>query len=386
MQKMQIKFNKSRELFEIQRIQLEERIAGSERVQEQYEKELKKKQDYDEIKRELNILKTIEFNLPLQSSQSIEEAKEDELLSDDAVGLLQQQKPLELLLLEKNKNLQNELTQYKNRFSDLQFKYDATQTENSNLMRMNIEQKSLIIELEKDVHKMAQKIPENKRLKSDPTGALDIVNETLAPLVDTDLDETSAFKNDRNSNAAQPDQSLFNIVSNQRERFRTRVQELDAENMSNKQQITFLTNELDRLRSDNVKLYEKIKFLQSFSNGNAESGAGGGALLNKYTNEYEKNLDPFTKFSNSEKHKRYTNLKLHDKFTLSFGRFILSSKLARLIFCGYFLVVHLLIFASLYHMAHHTESHRDFSLLCDNHYREHMHKVHGENNFTPPHG
>ncbi len=43
MQKMQIKFNKSRELFEIQRIQLEERIASNERVQEQYEKELKNK-------------------------------------------------------------------------------------------------------------------------------------------------------------------------------------------------------------------------------------------------------------------------------------------------------------------------------------------------------
>jgi len=293
MQKMQIKFNKSRELFEIQRIQLEERIASNERVQEQYEKELKNKQDYDEIKRELNILKTIEFNLPL--NQSNEPKGDDNLTSEDSTDFTglnhqQQQKPLELLLLEKNKNLQNELTHYKNKFSDIQFKYDAAQTEHSNLMRMNIEQKSLIIELEKDVHKMAQKIPETKRLKSDNNSStLDIVNETLSSLADTDDNEASAFKNDINSNSAQPDQSLFNIVSNQRERFRARVQELEAENMGNKQQITFLTNELDRLRSDNVKLYEKIKFLQSFSNGNAENGAsGGGALLNKYTNEYEK--------------------------------------------------------------------------------------------------
>ena len=32
----------------------------------------------------------------------------------------------------------------------------------------------------------------------------------------------------------------------------------------NQQQISVLQNEVDTLRSDNVKLYEKIKFLQSY--------------------------------------------------------------------------------------------------------------------------
>ena len=362
---MQIKFNKSRELFEIQRIQLEERLASNERTQEHYEKELKKMQDYDEIKRELNILKTIEFNLPLNSSEL--KIDEENVNSTDVnqQQQQQQQKPLELLLLEKNKNLQNELTQYKNKYADIQFKYDITHNEHSNLMRLNIEQKSLIVELEKDLHKMAQNLPENKRSTSEANAAsLNLVAESLSD----NEDATSAFSNETNAKTGQQEsQSLFNIVSNQRERFRARVQELEGENMGNKQQITFLTNELDRLRSDNVKLYEKIKFLQSFSNSGSTSGGDSGALLNKYTNEYEQKLDPFTKFSNAEKQKRYSNLKLHDKFTLSFGRFILSSKMARLIFCGYFFVVHLLIFASMYHLAHHNDALRDYSHLCDSH-------------------
>ena len=57
--------------------------------------------------------------------------------------------------------------------------------------------------------------------------------------------------------------SLFQIVSNQRERFKTKCQELEGENIASKQQVIFLSNELDQLRSDNIKLYEKIRYLQS---------------------------------------------------------------------------------------------------------------------------
>lgn len=169
----------------------------------------------------------------------------------------------------------------------------------------------------------------------------------------------------------------------------------------------FLTNQLDSLRSDNVKLYEKIKFLQSFSKGSNSSssngndylarwegsgGAGGSGgdeeaahVLNKYTNDYERKLDPFSKFNYREKQKRYTNLKLHDKFTLNFAGFVLSSKTARLVFFAYFLIMHLLIFGSLYLIAHTSASHRDFSAECSQNFRDHMFKVHGEKSFEPGH-
>jgi homeobox protein cut-like len=150
-----------------------------------------------------------------------------------------------------------------------------------------------------------------------------------------------------------------------------------------------------------VKLYEKIRFLQSFpkgaSNSHLESyhkqngGRSGGAgehdeeALSKYTNDYEKKLDPFSKFTYREKQKRYSNLKLHDKFTLNFAGFILSSRTARLVFFAYFLIIHLLIFGSMYWIAHKDATHRDYSVECAQNFRDHMFKVHGEKSFQPSH-
>jgi homeobox protein cut-like len=317
-----------------------------------------------------------------------------------------QQKPLEILLLEKNRFLQNENTQVKNRLSELQIKYDKTTTENKELVASNLEQKKLIIELEKDLMKLAENKTENIVSASDPVSLhssqnLNVSGENASIINDLDttseLITKSSSNNNNNNNTA--DMSLFNIVSNQRERFRARVQELESENISSKQQIIFLTNEIDRLRSDNVKLYEKIKFLQSFAASNSSKsndfetidleesiGSGSGSnVLNKYTSEYEKRLDPFSKFNYREKQKRYSNLKLHDKFTLQFGKFILSNKLARLIFVGYFVVIHLLIFLSLYNVAHNKASIRDLSAECANSYRDHMAHVHGVTQFDPLH-
>ena len=39
---------------------------------------------------------------------------------------------------------------------------------------------------------------------------------------------------------------------------------LFQQTMGQQQQVTLLQNEMDKLRSDNVKLYEKIRFLQSY--------------------------------------------------------------------------------------------------------------------------
>lgn len=396
-QKLQLKSNKTREFYENQRAQLEEKLVGRERVLEQLEFELRNKQDYEEIKKELSILKSIEFSEEMFSSSSKPANNEDGLVTN-AVGApseqlseSMQQKPLEVLLLEKNRHLQNENTQFKNKMNDLMLTSNKLTRENLSLMNVNLEQKTLIVELEKDLLRLAQN-------DDSGTNKLDLEIENSrnqAESVETVLNLDNDPNNEAKSSA---DTSLFNIVSSQRERFRVRVQELEIENLSSKQQCLFLTNELDRLRSDNVKLYEKIKFLQSFSkkqnlenfsnsnnyvtNENEDESFN---VLNKYTNEYEKRLDPFSKFNYREKQKRYTDLKLHDKFTLSFGRFILSSKLARLIFFAYFFVIHLLIFLSLYSIAHRDASHRDLSAVCAHAYQDHMAEVHGQREFKPPH-
>ena len=333
-QKLQAKSSKSKEFYESQRGQLEEKLNNRERTLEQIENELRKKADYDEIQRELNILKSIEFNLPMESMASNEAS-----IGAPSVGLTehqaqQQQKPLEILLLEKNHHLQNENMHIKTRFSDIQLKYDSISKEHSNLGRINLEQKGLIVELEKDLLKLSKT---QAKHEAEPNIAPIVIDLDSPQTVSSPLLNNSVFDSSE-SDANQSDMSLFDIVSSQRERFKIRVQELETENISNKQQIAFVTNELDRLRSDNVKLYEKIKFIEASSK-KASYGGGDDDLLGRYTSEYERSMDPFTKFNYQEKQKRYTDLKLHDKFTLNLGRFILYSKTSRIFFFAYFLFI-----------------------------------------------
>lgn len=387
--KLQVKSNKAREFYESQRVQLEEKLVNRERTLEQLEYELRKKHDYDEIKKELNILKAIEFNIPHQDD-SLGIMVTNEVGAPATNEPLQniQQKSLEVLFLEKNRYLQNENTQLKSKLSDLQTKYDENFKEKTILLTTNLEQKNLILILEKDLLKLA-----NNKLTSQSSETGGNSNAATEILMEEENYSTSSTADTTSTTNTQS--SLFNIVSNQRERFRQRIQELESENMGNKQQVMFLTNEIDRLRSDNVKLYEKIKFLQSAAGSTkssknrlssaSEDHEDSNFVLNKYTSEYEKRLDPFAKFNYNEKQKRYANLKLHDKFTLNFGRFILSNKMARLIFCAYFFIIHILIFISSYHMAHHDKDVRDYSAHCAEAYKDHMDKAHGMHDFTLPH-
>jgi len=165
-------------------------------------------------------------------------------------------------------------------------------------------------------------------------------------------------------------------VISQRERFRIRNVELENENVSLKQQIGIFQNEMDKLRSDNIKLYEKIKFVQNYptTRGTDES-------IDRYSRGYDASLDPFTNFTKQEKQKKYESLKLHEKFALNFGRFILSSHQSRTFFVIYFILVHILIFLSLYKMVHVGSSVRDMSQICFDKFREHMAGVHGEKDF-----
>lgn len=159
--------------------------------------------------------------------------------------------------------------------------------------------------------------------------------------------------------------SLLSIISSQRERFRSRNQELEIvshhlshaftvflalfffflfsiphliassriplqENRSMQQTMQALQNELDSLRADNIKLYEKIKFLQGYAgrvrrrvcsdlNVNAVNvcddlvsdvwlmifsslqAGGSDDTVMRYSSQYEERLDPFASFSRKVK-------------------------------------------------------------------------------------
>ncbi|XP_012942606.1 protein CASP [Aplysia californica] len=204
---------------------------------------------------------------------------------------------------------------------------------------------------------------------ADPnTEAMASIVKEMAPVYLTSGDKSAA-------------DSLLPIVQSQRERYRLRAQELEAQSLAQQQQVTLLQNEMDKLRSDNVKLYEKIRFLQSYPN----KGTGPDDVTSNYSSQYEERLDPFTSFSRKERQRRYLELRPYDKITLSMGRLIMGNKTARAFAFFYTLILHLLVFLVLYKLAHTESCKRDMAADWHEKYAEHMLKVHG-NADGHPHG
>ncbi|CAF1667360.1 unnamed protein product [Rotaria magnacalcarata] len=248
----------------------------------------------------------------------------------------------------------------------------------------NNELKQLNAQLEKDllsvggVSELFRRGPEGQTSDSsvNETGIIkDVLNQSSAPLTSFSDSLTNTSTRDSPS-----DEALTAIVISQRERFRIRNIELENDNVSLKQQIGIFQNEMDKLRSDNIKLYEKIKFIQSYPTTRAADES-----IDRYSRGYDASLDPFTNFTKQEKQKKYESLKLHEKFALNFGRFILSSHKSRTFFVIYFILVHILIFLSLYKMVHTGSSVRDMSQICFDKFREHMAGVHGDKDFHLEH-
>ncbi|KAJ7309035.1 hypothetical protein JRQ81_008323, partial [Phrynocephalus forsythii] len=166
--------------------------------------------------------------------------------------------------------------------------------------------------------------------------------------------------------------SLLSIISSQRERFRARNHELETENRLMQHTMQALQSELDNLRADNIKLYEKIKFLQSYPG----RGSSSDDTEMRYSSQYEERLDPFTSFSRKERQRKYLSLSPWDKATLGMGRLILSNKTARTIAFFYTLFLHCLVFLVLYKTAWSESVGRDCAAYCAKKYADHLHKFH----------
>uniref|UniRef100_A0A3B3WXY3 CASP C-terminal domain-containing protein n=1 Tax=Poecilia mexicana TaxID=48701 RepID=A0A3B3WXY3_9TELE len=273
-------------------------------------------------------------------------------------------KPLEVLLLEKNRTLQSESAAMRIANTELSGRYSELQVEFSAAVRTSAEQKELILKLEHDLSTI-QTMSSLSRPDADGSEVSSMGN------IPDPIKEASAAFAGPELPQGQMD-SLLSIISSQRERFRSRNQELEAESRSMQQTMQALQGELDSLRADNIKLYEKIKFLQSYA------GRAGGSddTVMRYSSQYEERLDPFASFSKRERQRRYLSLSPWDKATLSLGRVILSNKMARTIAFFYTLFLHLLVFLVLYKTAWSESIGRDCTAFCAKKYADHLHRFH----------
>ncbi|XP_048836212.1 cut-like homeobox 1b isoform X3 [Brienomyrus brachyistius] len=356
-QRLQASLSKLRETSANQISQLEQQLSAKSSTLKELEDKLQEQADYEEVKKELSILKSMEFG-----------PSEGATVQDST-------KPLEVLLLEKNRSLQSESAALRIANSELSGRYTELQREFSEAVRIGAEQKELILKLEQDLSTVQtlSSLP-----RPDAEGA-DFSH--LGRIPEPIKEATALFPGVATPTKPELPQgqmdSLLSIISSQRERFRARNQELEAESRSLQQTMQALQNELDSLRADNIKLYEKIKFLQSYP---GRAGSSDDTVM-RYSSQYEERLDPFASFSKRERQRRYLSLSPWDKATLSMGRLILSNKMARTIAFFYTIFLHCLVFLVLYKTAWSESVGRDCSAYCAKKYSDHLHRFHenGEN-------
>jgi len=154
---------------------------------------------------------------------------------------------------------------------------------------------------------------------------------------------------------------MLQIVCKQRDRFKNHIQELEAKNRDVTRQSQDTEGQIKTLQSDNVKLYEKIKYLQSYYHLKDQDGRGKdpelgerGLVEGKYKQMYEESVNPFVLFHQKEKLEREKSLNTAERMTLQTGRFLLAHKYSRLFIFIYTIIMHVLVLLTLYKLAHTT--------------------------------
>ncbi|ODO05678.1 hypothetical protein I350_04738 [Cryptococcus amylolentus CBS 6273] len=304
--------------------------------------------DYDEVKRELEIMKYVEFS-GADFGDDGEDDDEPHLPDPNAtVANKQQVQSLESLLVSKNRRLLEDLTKLRVSWEELSVEHAKADDVIEGLQVDLARQRELVEKLEGDLMMLDGK--EDRGGSGTPVGlaGLDIGGKTES----------------RSSPApSAQDTSILPIVTSQRDRFRQRNAELEEELRKQFETISDLRAEVKALQTDNLKLYEKVRYIGSYRD-TASAGAGsssyppsssrGGGLLNgvlgrrdeeigKYKDKYDESLNPFEAFKGREAQRAVQALNPLDKGVFALTRAIVGNKRARNLFILYAGSLHALI-------------------------------------------
>ncbi|KAF9051170.1 hypothetical protein BDZ89DRAFT_1154075 [Hymenopellis radicata] len=263
----------------------------------------------------------------------------------------QQGKSLEALLATKNKRLLEELTKFRILHNELETSLQAAQDRLSSTADELEKQRDLNEKLENDLVSM------NKHgVNGDSTPS-----ESSDVLAGLDLGKKSDSTSVRTTPipfTSSADTSILPIVTSQRDRFRQRNAELEAELRKQAQIISDIRAEVKNLQSDNLKLYEKVRYMQSYRE---EAGTrpvtsqldplpapSRSDDMSKYQARYEAAMNPFEAFRGREATRAYQNLNAIERGVLTVTKAILSNRRARTFFIFYALALHLLVMFTSY--------------------------------------
>jgi len=351
----------------------------------------------ESMKRELRILKRLEYNAedPDTPDADPEIAGRNE----------DQGKDLESVLVAKLRRIEAELVKERNHNSELTKEQESLKEELKGLEQSKVEAESVIATLEKDLDRAISsstttaakagaddKAPPKKSelsiAPSDPA-ALQSVLDPTAPVSGPQSSAGSAARSSvvplakSAHEKMSDDRSVANIIMSQRDRLRARCDALEAERDSFKRELQAQVDASESLRADNTKLFEKMRYLQSYNNNNKSSVSHRSSNYSRQNSRdldlealeqrYEASVDPFRQFSKSERQRKLQEMSPMERTVYVVAKAVLGTKEMRTFLFFYVLAMHLLVFSTTYHWSH-NDSGTDCLLLSEQH--SHLPPVH----------
>jgi homeobox protein cut-like len=328
-----------------------------------FQTKVQKWADHDEIKRELDMLKSIE----LGEEQDVNETSQE--MNGSAGG----KESLEKVLLQRNKKLSNDLTIMRVSHQELQQQLELLQEELSKAHAELERSQALSESLENDLLKVQEeagnifqssamsvagtyssRFPRSGRGRSSPTSSIISGYESRTP--------TSTLDSLRAGDPIGGGSGMMPLIQAQRDRFKKKNAELEEEISKTYATVTALRQEVASLQKDNLSLYEKTRYVSTYNRGQSGTSASSSAYGSgpkhtaismpddKYRSQYEANISPFAAFRGRESQRAYKRMSLPERMIFSITRIVMATRTSRNLFAGYCITLHVFLLFMLYHL------------------------------------
>jgi homeobox protein cut-like len=319
--------------------------------------------DYDDVKQELEVLKSIEFSTG--DDDEIVDGNGPAASADGEHGTTQKSKgdTLEQLLLARNKKLSDELTILRVSHQDLQNRLQGLQEElsktNADLERLQ----NLNVTLENDLANI-----QSESANAFPSGMSVAGSRSQAPAASGRRGRSSPTSSiisgfDPRLSAGEPmggGSGILPMITAQRDRFKKRNAQLENELSESHRTVSALRQEIASLQKDNLNLYEKTRYVSSYNRVAPTSSASSYATnpnpsaiqmtstSDRYRSAYESNISPFAAFRGRESVRAYKRMSFPERIVFSITRMVLATRTSRNLFAAYCVALHVLVFLTLY--------------------------------------
>lgn len=325
---------------------------------------------FHEVTRKLRVLQQLEYNIvDDEDAKSASADAGEAAASAGANGLEAATVEVEKILVSRVRRLEHSLQECERtlqaRSTALQKAQDEVRARDAQIR----EQATLVRNLEENVAAL------EKARRSRAPGVIggDIGSEILMDAMEDQFAGTSSSSRGSatslsvdaaSSSATSSDSKMLEIVRGQRDRFRERMKELQSEKTRIEELAQSYKSTVTRLETDNMQLYHKIRYLQSYGDSGSagsrvapsfsslEDGSGASDVEARYRGMYEEKMNPFVQFNKMENQQRFTNLNPVDKILLTSAKLLLGHRVTRNMAFGYILLLHFLVVATLYSFMH----------------------------------